>query len=318
MEAGHSPFINHNFVPELPEVQTVVSELHPKLLGKTIKEVEVRLPKIVSVGPATMPNVRQRDDKQAAVFAEHLRGKKVKGIKRRAKMIIIDIAGKDALLVHLKMTGQLIYLAKKELGKALKLLNIENVKPQSLPAKWTHVIFSFTDGSKLFYNDMRQFGYIRLVKDEEIDRVKELAEFGPEPLEGGFTLEVLDSLIKSRFKTKLKQFLMDPSVIAGIGNIYSDEILFYAKLNPARSAGSLKPEERKLLYKGIKTILTAAIKKAGSSVGDFVRPSGEWGSYGKVHKVYGRGGLPCKACGTKILSIKFNGRTGSFCPRCQK
>lgn len=305
-------------MPELPEVQTVVSELGPKLKNKTIREVDVRLPKIISVGPKTMPNVRTADDASHRLFKRHLKGKRIKGVSRRAKMIIIDLAGEDALLVHLKMTGQLIYLGKKDLGKRIRLLNVESATPQLLPAKWTHVIFDFTDGSRLFYNDMRQFGYIRLVRDKEIGQVRELQDFGPEPLEQSFTLSVFKALIKKRPQAKLKQFLMDPTVIAGIGNIYSDEILYFAKVRPDRQAGRLSEGEVKLLYKGIKNILRQAVKKAGSSVGDFVRPSGEWGSYGKFHKVYGRAGERCKACRTRILSIKFNGRTGSFCPSCQK
>ncbi|MGE5392446.1 MAG: bifunctional DNA-formamidopyrimidine glycosylase/DNA-(apurinic or apyrimidinic site) lyase [Candidatus Saccharibacteria bacterium] len=305
-------------MPELPEVQTVVSELNPKLKNKVIKNVEVRLPKIVSVGPKTMPNVRTADDKMVKVFVSHLVGKKIKGLARRAKMIIMDIEGRDAVLVHLKMTGQLIFLSKKELKKPLRLLNIENASPQTLPAKWTHVIFDFADGSRLFYNDMRQFGYLRLVRDEEINEVRELQDFGPEPLDGSFDFKALEGLIEKHPKTKLKQFLMDPTIIAGIGNIYSDEILFYAKVRPTRPAASLNPAERKLLLRGIKAILTQAIRKAGSSVGDFVRPNGDWGGYGKLHKVYGRSGEKCKVCGTKIISIKFNGRTGSFCPHCQK
>jgi formamidopyrimidine-DNA glycosylase len=111
---------------------------------------------------------------------------------------------------------------------------------------------------------------------------------------------------------------MDSNIIAGIGNIYSDEIAFYAKVRPTRTLKSLKPQEIKLLYKGIKKILQDAVNHYGSSVGDFVRPSGDWGSYGLLHKVYGRAGKPCRVCGTMIKSMKFNGRTGSFCPKCQK
>jgi formamidopyrimidine-DNA glycosylase len=305
-------------MPELPEVQTVVSELIPKLKNKVIKEVRVLMPKMVALGPGTLPNLRKPDMQAHLKFAKILKGLKITDVKRRAKLIIIDLAGKFAILVHLKMTGQLIYLGKKELDKQLRLLNIEDYPAVRLPAKSTHVIFEFTDGSKLFYNDFRQFGYLKLVTDKELPEVKELQGFGPEPLEKDFTFEVFENILKKRPKAKIKPFLLDSNMIAGIGNIYSDEIMFFAKVRPTRTLKSLKPEEKKLLYKGIIKILQDAVDHYGSSVGDFVRPSGDWGTYGKLHKVYGRSGKPCFACGTSIKSLKFNGRTSSFCPNCQK
>lgn len=305
-------------MPELPEVQTVVSELHPKLKNKKIKDARVLMAKMVALGPATLPNLRKVDDTVPSKFAKALKGQKITGVSRRAKMIIIDLAGKFAILVHLKMTGQLIYLSKKELNKQIRLLNIEKMTPVRLPAKSTHVIIEFTDGSKLFYNDFRQFGYLKLVTDKELPHVKELQNFGPEPLEDKFTLEVFESILKRHPKAKLKPFLLDSNMIAGIGNIYSDEIAFYAKVRPTRTLKSLKPQEVKLLFKGIKKVLQDAVKHHGSSIGDFVRPSGDWGSYGKLHKVYGRAGKSCYTCGTIVKSLKFNGRTGSYCPKCQK
>lgn len=305
-------------MPELPEVQTVVSELYPKLRNKKIKDVRVLMPKMVALGPGTLPNLRKVDESIPGKFAKALKGQKITGVTRRAKLIIIDVAGKFAILVHLKMTGQLIFLSKRELTKQIKLLNIEKIAPVRLPAKSTHVIFEFTDGSKLFYNDFRQFGYLKLVTDKELPHVKELANFGPEPLEDKFTLEVFEGILKRRPKAKLKSFIMDSNMIAGIGNIYSDEIAFYAKVRPTRTLKSLKPREIKLLFKGIKKVLQDAVKHRGSSVGDFIRPSGDWGTYGKLHKVYGRAEKPCFTCGTTIKSLKFNGRTGSFCPNCQK
>ncbi len=305
-------------MPELPEVQTVITELRPKLKNKKIKEVRILMPKMVALGPGTLPNLRKPEPSVHLKFAKLLKGQKITDVKRRAKIIIIDLAGKYALLVHLKMTGQLIYLGKKEMDKELRLLNIPNLKPVRLPAKSTHVIFEFTDGSKLFYNDFRQFGYLKLVTDKELPNVKELQDFGPEPLDKDFTYEVFEKIVKRRPKAKLKTFLLDSNMIAGIGNIYSDEIMFYAKVRPTRILKSLKPEELKLIYKGTKKILQDAVNHYGSSVGDFVRPSGDWGTYGKLHKVYGRSGKPCFACGTTIKSLKFNGRTSSYCPNCQK
>lgn len=305
-------------MPELPEVETVITELRPKLKNKTIKEARVLLSKMVSMGPAILSNLRKTDNSIAEKFSKSLKGKKITGIKRRAKMIIIDLSGEYAILVHLKMTGQLIYFGKKELDKQIRLFNLENYKPVHLPAKSTHVIFEFTDNSKLFYNDFRQFGYLKLVTDKELPQVKELQGYGPEPLAPEFTFQKFVELLKRRQNALLKPWLMDPAIIAGIGNIYSDEILFFAKVRPTRTVKSLKLPEKKLIFKGIKKILADAVNHYGSSVGDFVRPSGDWGSYGLLHKVYGRAGKPCKACGSLIKSLKFNGRTGSYCPNCQK
>lgn len=305
-------------MPELPEVQTVITELNPKLKNKVIKHVSVLMGKMVAMGPGTLPNLRKLDDAIPVKFAKTLKGQKITEVKRRAKLIIIDLAGKFAILVHLKMTGQLIYFSRKDLDKQIRLFNIPHYEPVRMPAKSTHVIIEFTDGSKLFYNDFRQFGYMKLVTDKELPHVKELNEFGPEPLEKEFTLEVLEKIMARRPKARLKIFLMDSNLIAGIGNIYADEIAFYAKIKPTRLIKSLKDSEKKLLFKGIKKILQDAVNHYGSSVGDFVRPSGDWGTYGKLHKVYGRSGKPCYTCGTSIKSMKFNGRTGSFCPTCQK
>jgi formamidopyrimidine-DNA glycosylase len=302
-------------MPELPEVETVVKELRSKLKNKTIKEVRVLLSKMVSVGPATLPNLRKTDEAMALQFAKTLKGKKITGVNRRAKMIIIDLAGKFAVLVHLKMTGQLIFLDKKHLDKQLRLFNIETYEPVRLPAKSTHIIIEFTDGGRLFYNDFRQFGYMKLVTDKELPQVAELAGFGPEPLDRKFTYKEFEKLLKKRANAPIKPWLMDPTVIAGIGNIYSDEIAYFARVRPTRKVKSLKDSEKKLLYKGIKKILQDAVDHYGSSVGDFVRPSGDWGTYGLLHKVYGRAGEKCKSCGAVIKSLKFNGRTGSFCPK---
>ncbi len=305
-------------MPELPEVETVVSELRSKLRNKKIKEVRVLLPKMVAIGPHTLPNLRRTDSQTAADFARTLRNQKISGVSRRAKMIIIDLAGKYAILVHLKMTGQLIFFDKKHLDKQIKLLNIENTKAVHLPAKSTHVIFDFADGSKLFYNDFRQFGYLKLVTDKELSQVSELQGYGPEPLAANFTYVKFAELLKKRSNALIKPWLMDPTIIAGIGNIYSDEILYFAKVRPDRRVKSLSGTEKKLVFKGIKKILQDAVNHYGSSVGDFVRPSGDWGTYGLLHKVYGRAGEKCKRCGTIIKSMKFNGRTGCYCPREQR
>ncbi|MDP4001311.1 MAG: bifunctional DNA-formamidopyrimidine glycosylase/DNA-(apurinic or apyrimidinic site) lyase [bacterium] len=305
-------------MPELPEVETVVRELLPRLKNRVIKKVEVRSPKIVALGPKSLSNIRSHNLNIAQRFVKTLTGLKVSNVKRRAKLIIIDLGGKYSILIHLKMTDQLIFLDRKNLAKPIKLRNSNKVRAKQLPDKSTHVIFELNDGAKLFYNDIRQFGYLKLVADNQIEQVKELKEFGPEPLDINFAIAEFMSILDKHAKVKIKQLLMNPKAIAGIGNIYSDEILFFAKLKPIRVVRSLTQPEQTRLFRGIKKILTRAVQKAGSSVGDFIRPSGDWGKYGLYHKVYGRSGKKCFRCGTMIKSLKLGGRTGSFCPKCQK
>lgn len=305
-------------MPELPEVETVTKELDRKLKGKKIARVEVRLSKIVSFGPGTVSNIRKSSQRAASDFRKKLVGLKVRSVSRRAKLLIFDLSGPYSLLVHLKMTGQLIYLKAKEKKRKIKMFNRVDAPELLMPCKHTHVIVVFTDGSKLFYNDIRQFGYLKLVADKQLSYVKELLEFGPEPLSRDFTLKVFTDILKRRPNMPLKQLLIDPRLIAGIGNIYSDEILFRARILPTKRAKILKPKEILSLYKAIPYILKKGIKAKGSSVGDFIRTDGSWGSMGKYHYVYMRAKLPCKICGTIIKSIKFNGRTGSYCPSCQR
>jgi formamidopyrimidine-DNA glycosylase len=187
-----------------------------------------------------------------------------------------------------------------------------------LPGKHTHVIFNFTDGSTLYFNDIRKFGYMKLVRDDELNSVKELQGYGPEPLDKKFTFGVFKNILFRRPKGKIKQVLMDSALVAGIGNIYSDEILFHAKVRPTREVKSLSEPEIKAIYKYIPIVLKKGIAAKGSSVGDFVRTDGSWGQMGKFHFVYGRKGQACKVCASKIAAIKIGGRTGSYCPSCQK
>ncbi len=308
-------------MPELPEVQTVAGELNQKLRGRTIASVEVRAPKLISVGPHTVGNRRSVSEHDVRAFRKLLTGQRVLSVTRRAKLIIFDLSGPLSLLVHLKMTGQFIFedeKLRKKTGGRYRLLNKLTAPLTALPSKHTHVTFRFKGGATLYYNDFRKFGYLKVVPDDEIGQVHELKEFGPEPLARSFTFEVFDKAVSRRPKGKIKQVLMDPKVVAGIGNIYSDEILFHAKVRPTRSVASLSAGERKAIFKSIGPVLKKGIAAKGSSVGDFVRTDGSWGGMGKYHFVYGRRGKPCKRCGTTVESVKLGGRTGSYCPRCQK
>ncbi len=308
-------------MPELPEVETVVKELNRKLRGKKIKRVTVNTSKVISIGPGTVSNIRTVGQDKVDVFVKMLTGRKFLSVRRRAKMLIFDVDGPLSLLVHLKMTGQFIFEDKKQrtiTGGQYRIINKLSAPLVQLPSKYTHVIFHFTDGSILYYNDVRQFGYLKVVRDDEVEHVKELQNYGPEPLSKKFTLEVFKQAIKRRARSPIKLVLMDPTVVAGIGNIYSDEILYHAKVKPTRLAATLKPKELAAIYKYIAIVLKQAIKYKGSSVGDFVRTDGKWGSMGKHHYVYGRSKQACKRCGTIIQSVKLGGRTSCFCPQEQK
>lgn len=304
-------------MPELPEVETIRRGLQKTIVGKKIAEIEIRLPKIVSIGPKVVSNIRSANPSKSRQFRKLLAGQKILSVKRRAKMLLIDITGPLTILIHLKMTGQLVF-AKKGEKKLIKILNLPNAGRELLPHKHTHVIFKFSDGSKLFYNDMRQFGYLRLVTDKELPHVKELSEYGPEPLIADLTANYLAVKAKSRPGLAVKLFLMDPKVVAGIGNIYSDEILYWSKIRPTRALRSLKVQDFQAITKSIPKVLKAALKAQGSSVGDYFKVDGTEGRYGRQHMVYGRYGEKCKKCRTVIKSVKLGGRTGSYCPKCQK
>lgn len=274
-------------MPELPEVETIKRGVAKFVLGKKIAGVKVNLPKIINVP------VRQ--------FTRAVRGARFKKIDRRAKIIIITLSNGYVLGVHLKLSGQLLYRKKTDPVK-----------------KHTHVIFSLNNGHQLRFWDLRQFGYVKLMKADEVDRVLKLDEFGPEPLTKDFTLDVFKERLSRRPKTKIKPLLLDQKFVAGIGNIYADEILFFSKVNPLRPAGRLKEREVWKMFQGIKKILAKAVREKGTSVDLYVDASGRPGRYVNYLKAYGREDEPCVRCRRKIKRIKIGARSASFCPRCQK
>ncbi len=286
-------------MPELPEVQTIVNELNCKIKGKTIKLIEVRNP---SSGLPT-PNI----------LINKTKGKKIKEVRRRGKLIDIDLDGNNNILIHLKMTGQLVYVANtgKKISGGHPIINIGN-----LPNKFSHVIINFTDGSILYFNDIRKFGWVKYVTNIERDIIKQ--KYGLEPFDKEYTLENFTAILKRYPKRKIKQLLMDQEKFSGLGNIYADESLFAAKILPMRLVGSLKKEEIKLLYKVIPKILKFAISKGGTTADNYVRTDGSKGKMVNFLKVYGREGKKCKRCGKIISKIKLGGRGTHFCKFCQK
>lgn len=293
-------------MPELPEVETIRRQLLKKVINKKIIKVEVKLPKLIYV------NGRKGDIKN---FQNNIVGAVVKKAERKAKILILTFSNGFSLLTHLKMTGQLIYADKdgkaKMGGHPWPSLKIQT------PNKWTHVIFYFSDGSKLYFNDLRQFGYMKLVKSDKVLEQPEIKKLGIEPFDKKFTLKKFEELIEARKNSRIKTLLMDQSFISGIGNIYADESLFYAGILPTRLAGILKQGELEKLYQGIKIILKAAIAKGGSSIDRYVTLSGKKGGYEPYLKAYGREGKKCLRCGGIIKRIKLNSRSTHFCSKCQ-
>lgn len=310
-------------MPELPEVETVKRGLERTIISKTVQAVLVRVPKLFP------------DDQQ--VIEQVLVGAKVLAITRRAKVLLIELSSGWSLAIHLKMTGQLIVVRSKDKkirsGQVQKTLDStsfvgghpEKAYEQPLPHQHTHVIISFTDGTQLFFNDLRKFGWLRLFPREVVNHTYHLTlvafldslQLGPEPLSEDFTLEYLLYLLKKR-SIPIKQLLLEQQGIAGIGNIYADEALFYAKIDPKRPAASLKRAEVARLYAGIQVVLERGIEFGGTSKNTYLNVEGTKGEMQKYLMVYGREGLSCKECGTLIERIKLGQRSSHFCPRCQK
>lgn len=301
-------------MPELPEVETITRQLREKVVGLTIRDVEVKKERLFKGDP------------------KDLIGVKVQDVKRRAKNIIIDLKPKVHpagvlglhLSIHLKMTGQLIFVDPTSLklrgaSKKGKFGGGHPIPPfnTEVPNKYTYIIFSFSDGSHLYYNDLRQFGWFKIVSDEILKQ--EFKKFGPEPLDKKFTVEIFKTNLQKYPRKKIKSTLMEQGVVAGLGNIYAAEVCFQAGILPTRTIATLTNEDYTNLYQAIKKVLTLAIKYKGTSSDNYVTLEGKQGTYGDRLWVYGREGLPCSnGCGGKVKKIKLGGRGTCFCPKCQK
>jgi len=278
-------------MPELPEVETIKNQLADKIIGKKIVKVEIRLAKLIK-------------GVSALVFKNKLKNAIIQDVSRRAKLLIIKISGGYSLLIHLKLTGQLIFMEH----------GTDNMEHQ----KYTHLIYHFSDKSALIYNDLRQFGYVKLVKTADLEEIFEQEKYGPEPLKKDFTLKKFQEILLKKPRLKIKPLLMDQSFIAGIGNIYAQEACFCAKILPTRIVKSLSDKEIKNLYHCLISILKQAIKDKGSSVENYVDASGKKGNYVSKLKVYGRENLKCFRCGHRIEKMVLGGRGTYYCSSCQK
>ncbi len=278
-------------MPEFPEVETIRGQLEKLIVGKTLKKIEVSLPKMVKLSLGKL--------RKTVV------GSKIKSVGRRAKILIFELSNDWSLLIHLKLSGRLIFRRK---GEVLK----------DEDKRWNHITYYFSDGSRLLHNDLRQFGYVKLIQTSRLEDLFKKGKLGPEPLLKNFTLADFSAILKRKPKAKIKQFLLDQTNVAGIGNIYSDEILFFAGVNPLKKAVDLNPKQIKKIFTGIKKILAEALKCHGTSSDMYLDARGRKGNYMKRLKVYGREGEKCKKCGGIIQRLKIGGRSAHYCPNCQK
>lgn len=280
-------------MPELPEVETVCRGLAAKLEGRRLKRVIQRRPDLRFPLPPS--------------FAERLRGRRVQGVRRRAKYILIDLDDQNVVLAHLGMSGRMIVAAA----------------PMAEFDRHDHVIFETDDGMLVRFNDARRFGFMDLVDRRALDRHPLLASLGPEPLADEFDGTVLAVALAGK-KTSIKAALIDQRVVAGIGNIYASECLFRARISPRRQARTVQGERAGRLVTAIKQVLNEAIASGGSSLRDFVQTDGELGYFQHRWAVYERAGRPCPGCtcaapqGRGIRRIVQTGRATFYCPSRQR
>jgi formamidopyrimidine-DNA glycosylase len=290
-------------MPELPEVETTVSQLNKEVLGRKILDCIIETKKLI------------KKPKSIQAFRKQIKGAKIEKIWRRGKNIIFELSNKKFLLVHLKLTGHfLIGKWKKEKNNWTVVEGNEALKdPMN---RFLRIIFLLDDGRELALCDLRKFAKIEILEKKDLE--KQLSKLGPEPLDESFTLEKFKEILSKVKKGKIKKVLMDQQKIAGIGNIYSDEILWEAKVHPAKNVKKLKEEEIKKIFEAMKKILKKGIESGGESISDFRQITGEKGKFDEQRKVYKREGEKCFRCGAKIKRMKFGERSSYFCPLCQK
>ena len=286
-------------MPELPEVETVRRGLSQLIIGKEIKSENHDTEK-------GFPNAP--DD-----VKHFLIGASIIEVRRRAKVLMIDLSTGYSLLIHLKMTGQLVFVGETRFGAGHPNDSLVN----ELPDKSTRVTLSFEDGSKLFFNDQRKFGWMKLLPTIEIPNISFMQKVGPEPLSSDFMPNDFIQRLARRPKTNIKAALLDQSVVAGIGNIYADESLWGAKIHPKRLVSSLTEDEMKVLYTEMRAVMNLAVEKGGSSNHTYVNAEGKKGSYMDFARVFRREGLACPRCGTTIEKLRVAGRGTHICPFCQ-
>ena len=318
-------------MPELPEVETVRSGLSRLLPGLQIIAVNFDWPKSFPNAPADVE--------------QFIIGAKIVDVKRRAKVLMIELSTNYSLVIHLKMTGQLVYVANRhpELVSGplplssgiLKQVQDDGRGKQTggtrfgaghpndsligeLPDKSTRVTLSLNDGGKLFFNDQRKFGWMRLIPTPEVQNLDFFKKVGPEPLSADFTWQIFRDRCQRRKNSNIKSVILDQTVLAGIGNIYADESLWGAKIHPSTLVKDISAAKFHKLYGEIVFVLKLAIEKGGSTNRNYVNAEGKKGSYMDFARVFRREGQLCPRCGTTIEKIRVAARGTHVCPNCQK
>lgn len=277
-------------MPELPEVETIRRELEREVVGRKIKSVDVN----------GLRSIRRHGRKKKE-FVDRLVGSKIKTVGRKGKYILVGLDTGDVLVIHLGMSGQLRKAAAKD-----------------ETAKHTHVVIAFTQGGEIRFIDPRTFGELFVTAAEDLGAIEELAELGTDPVEEPISWQVFGRMLHTH-RMKLKSFLMDQKILAGIGNIYSDEILFQSGLRYDRMSDTLSTMEIRRLYRAVVETLHDAVKYGGSTLDDggYVDLFGKSGEFQSHHEVYNRWKAPCRRCRSPINKTKFQGRTSYFCGQCQ-
>lgn len=299
MHRLRSLVLSRNNVPELPEVETVRRGLESLIIGKVIRQATYDTPKSFPNSPTDVDSFM----KLASIVA----------VRRRAKVLLIDLSTGYTLVIHLKMTGQLVYVGETRFGAGHPNDSLVN----QLPDKSTRVTLVFSDESQLFFNDQRKFGWMKLIPTPEVPNMAFMKKVGPEPLEADFTAKQFAARFTRRANTSIKAALLDQSVVAGVGNIYADESLWGAKIHPKRLVKTITANEFSDLYSELRMVMNLAIEKGGSSNHTYVNAEGKRGSYMDFARVFRREGLECPRCGTTIIKFKAAGRGTHICPHCQ-
>lgn len=289
-------------MPELPEVETVRIGLQQFLPGKKVAKVDFDWPK-------GFPNA----DEDVRQF---LIGAKILEVKRRAKVLLIELDSKYSLVIHLKMTGQLVYVGKNgRFGAG----HPNDSLVAELPDKSTRVTFTFADGSRLFFNDQRKFGWVRLLPTAEVSNIDFFKRVGPEPLAADFTAKQFRECLQRRKSSNIKAVLLDQTVIAGVGNIYADESLWSARIHPETLVKNIGERKLNTLFTSLRDVLELSIEKGGSSDKNYVNAEGKKGSYLTFANVFRREGKPCpRHPDTMIIKTRVAGRGTHTCPKCQR
>lgn len=287
-------------MPELPEVETVRIGLQRLLPRKIIAGVTFDNPK-------SFPNAPQD-------VSQFVKGATVIAVSRRAKVLLIELSTGYSLVIHLKMTGQLVYVGSERFGAGHPNESLVG----SLPDKSTRVTLLFKDDSRLFFNDQRKFGWMRLIPTVEVPNIDFMKKLGPEPLESDFTDKVFIERMMRRKNSGIKAVLLDQTVLAGVGNIYADESLWAAKIHPEAKVSEVSTAKLKALHRELVAVLRLSIEKGGSSDRNYVNAEGKRGSYISFAKVFRKEGTPCARCGRTIIKTRVAGRGTHICTFCQR